>query len=62
MNKHFVIYNESSLSFNLEDDALYWSNEFGWAGLTSATVFTEAETEMYNLPDDGKFVQLPKGC
>ncbi len=43
------------------NDTEYWNNKNGWStNLTSATVFTEAETKTLNLPMLGGWVELPK--
>ena len=57
----YVIYSQSET----ESDGIasYWSNEFGWVDLASATAFSEAERNLYAnwLPlPDGEFVELPQ--
>jgi len=34
----------------------WWSNEHGWCNIEDATVFTEQESYLYDLPLDGMWV------
>jgi hypothetical protein len=41
---------------NDDEHALYWSNEFGWAGWSDATSFTDEERATVHLPIGGEWV------
>ena len=40
------------------DQTLYWSNEDGWGDLDSATIFTEVDHQLRNLPINGQWMEL----
>ena len=50
MNTHWLIYSPQA--------RLWWSNEIGWVGRKSATVFLVVEKQRLNLPIGGKWVPL----
>jgi hypothetical protein len=41
---------------SLDDDQLFWSNEFGWVATELETRFTEIERETYTLPINAAWV------
>ena len=44
---------------DITDRPLYWSNEDGWVDWTNATVFTNAEREVFQwLPLGGEWVEI----
>lgn len=43
---------------NLHNPDLYWDNEFGWVEHDQAEVFSEWESGVFNLPDEGEWVHV----
>jgi len=53
---NWVVYSAEASAW--EGEPMYWSNEFGWVDLESATRFTEDETKRLNLPTGGEWKKL----
>jgi hypothetical protein len=62
MSKVFIIVHKDAIDPLVFPDSqeiirLYWSNETGWGDKDTATMFTEEETHIYNLPINGKWIE-----
>lgn len=42
----------------VNDNDLFWSNEFGWVETPTFDLFTDEERQNLNLPHEGQWVQL----
>lgn len=51
----YIIENDREGSYNFR---LFWSNTDGWVSIESATIFSYGAPSVYNLPIDGKWVEL----
>lgn len=64
MKNFYVIFSrkETLDELNFYSEPLFWSNDWGWVSLETATVFTadEALSMDLNLPDDGVWLKLPR--
>jgi hypothetical protein len=60
----YVIYSASETLADAYNTALYWSNEYGWGSLSTATVLTFQDTLENNMPmsadHDAEYVLLPQ--
>ena len=41
---------------NVNDNELFWSNDYGWVDFSNADIFFTHEVETCNLPIDGVWV------
>jgi hypothetical protein len=59
--KKYVIYSFEETT--AQDEPLFWNNEFGWTSIESATIFTEDDTKVLNLPlpKDSKWITKENG-
>jgi hypothetical protein len=43
---------------DFEGEVLWWDNRYGWVDLGSASVFTQRERDVYELPIEGAWVEF----